>query len=144
LAPSVLFQHLRHHHWGNGLLLSNNVENTFNLYDGCTRCLYGLLIDYLIELRENLISCLLVTCLLHLTDISSCTCKVLWMSVLCACHFSQQYNAPAVARSTTATLAPVSWTHSFLSHFQDARGCQWHPQGSYCNWTWYMSCLCSC
>jgi hypothetical protein len=37
LATSALFRCLRHHHCGNGLL-SNNVENTFNLYDGCTRC----------------------------------------------------------------------------------------------------------
>jgi hypothetical protein len=36
-APSALFRCLRHHHCGNGLLW-NNVENTFNLYDGCTRC----------------------------------------------------------------------------------------------------------
>ena len=43
-------------------------------------------------MRENLISCLLVTCLLHLTDVSSRTCEVLWMSVLRACHFSQQID----------------------------------------------------
>jgi hypothetical protein len=36
--------------------------------------------------RENLISCLLVTCLLHLTDVSSRTCEVLRMSVLHACQ----------------------------------------------------------
>jgi hypothetical protein len=37
LAPSALFRCLHHHHCGNGLL-PNNVDNTFNLYDGCTRC----------------------------------------------------------------------------------------------------------
>jgi hypothetical protein len=31
------FWHLHHHHCGDGLL-STNVDNTFNLYDGCTRC----------------------------------------------------------------------------------------------------------
>jgi hypothetical protein len=34
LAPSALFPVPT---CGNGLL-SNNVDNTFNLYDGCTRC----------------------------------------------------------------------------------------------------------
>jgi hypothetical protein len=38
---------------------------------------YCFLVDYLIEVKENLISCLLVTCLLHLTDVSSRTCEVL-------------------------------------------------------------------
>jgi hypothetical protein len=35
-APSELFQSLRHHHCGDGLLLTN-VGNMFNLYDGCNR-----------------------------------------------------------------------------------------------------------
>jgi hypothetical protein len=48
------------------------------------------LLNNLIEVRENLVCSLLVNCLLHyLGDVSTCTCEILWTSVLHACHFSQ-------------------------------------------------------